>query len=167
MGLAGFLSEAAAGLVGTIVGLVFGLQLDRYVTRKREARGDVRLLQEVVDRLAGKRAFRQFEDAGLVDSPVDMDRCVQSVFDARERLARTAASLVVHEQARRVLHEMESDCAAYISYVERAPLRYATAALRLGDRLFTHEEELRSMVPQLKVRRPGSGNAASIDWLVS
>jgi hypothetical protein len=160
-------SDLVVGIIGTMVGLVVGLRVDRWRSLREDRSRDLMSLQELVDRLAGRRAFSHSEDVGLVDDPEDMRRCIKSVLGIRDRIGVTVATLRSSRGAIPVLRGMESDCAAYLNYVEREPLRYAVGLLRLRDRLHESERELKRVFPALEVRRPGDGNDVSLAWLTS
>jgi hypothetical protein len=60
---------------------------------------------------------------------------------------------------------MESDCIAYLNYIERHEDAYAMALIRLRARLATHELELKKSVKGLTVVRPGARDGETPPWL--
>ncbi|MGO4660975.1 hypothetical protein AB4Z14_03855 [Terrabacter sp. 2TAF16] len=155
-----FPSDLTAGLLGTFLGLVFGLGIDRKREQRRAESRDERLVQNLIDRLAGKRAFAHSVDVGLVDNADDRQRCVDSVLDARMRILDVCDQIDRREDVVGTLRAMEVDCLALLSHVERHPLEYARALIRLRDRLIGHEAELQLLMPGLHMAIPAAETAS-------
>ena len=166
MDFSGFPSDSLASLIGAAVGIVLGLQVDRWKMRRDSKDRDRRLIQNLVNGLAGKRAFGHPDDIGLVDDPPDRERCLSSILDARARIARVCDEVVALPEVVPILREMENDCMAYLNYVERHEDAYAVALIRLRDRLTVHELGLKVIVRELDLVRPGARDGETPAWLI-
>jgi len=142
-----------------------GLRIDHVRERRRSAERDARLIQNLIDRLASKRAFSHSSDVGLVDDSEDRERCIASVLDARRRTARVCDAIEVREDAVPLLRRMESDCMAHLNHVERLETRYAMSLIRLRDRLYEAEQALGRIMTGLEVARLGSRTPSTPEWL--
>jgi hypothetical protein len=165
MNFSSFWSDLLAGLLGSGAGIVIGLQVDRVRTRKHERARDERLVQNLIDRLAGKRAFSHAADIGEVEDEADRERCNLSVVDARERILVVCDEIAQREDIISPLRKMERDTMAYLSFVEREKPKYAMALIQLRDRLFEQETDLRRLMPGLRVEPPGSRDGNKPAWL--
>src|SRR5688572_9428954 len=113
-----FPGDLAASLLGTMFGIEIGLRIDHRQTRRNSLDHDERLVQSLIELLASKRAFSHPSDVGLVDNDDDRQRCIQSILDARRRIAGVCDALRVREDVAPQLRDLESDCIAYLYYVE-------------------------------------------------
>jgi hypothetical protein len=162
-----FPSDFLAGLIGTMVGLFAGLQLDRWQARRQSRERDERMLQNLIDRLANERAFRGSAPVGPEDDPADRERCIKSVVDTRRRVADLCDNIATHTRCVPVLRTMEADCNAYLHHVERHRELYAVGLNSLRERLHDGERALQALVPPLIVTAPGARTAVSPDWLTA
>jgi hypothetical protein len=86
----------------------------------------------------------------------DRDRCTQSVRDARQRIIRVYERLVTQMDVGPILQQMESDCIAYLDFVESRPDSYIAALHALARQLESREQRLKDYVPALQIAPPGS-----------
>jgi len=160
-----FPSDLVAGLVGTIAGIVLGLRIDHWREAKKVRLRDIQSLQGLVDRLAGKRAFSADRvSAGKIDAD-DRDRCTRSVLDARRRIISIYERLETQTELVPILQEMESDCIAYLNFIESRPDDYVAALNGLAGQLASREQQLKDLVPALVIAPPGSRDTAAPSWL--
>jgi hypothetical protein len=160
-----FWSDLIAGLIGSGVGIFAGLRIERQTARKKAIARDERLVQNLINRLAGKRAFGHDSDIGELDDDADRKRCARSVLDARKRILMVCDEIGEREDVIPHLRDMEADCLAYLDYSEQERLRYAMGLTRLGDRLAQHEAELKKLMPGLHIERPGALDSTRPNWL--
>jgi hypothetical protein len=160
-----FWSDLLAGLIGSGVGIVVGLRIERHSSKKKAETRDERLVQNLINRLAGKRTFSHASDIGEVDDADDRKRCAHSILDARERISTVCDEIEQREDVIPYLRQMEQDCNAYLNYCELEPLRYAMSLVRLGEQLALQENELQRRMSPLTVELPGSRNADRPAWL--
>lgn len=165
MNFSSFWSDLVAGLVGSGAGIIAGLQIDRARTRRHGRARDQRLVQNLIDRLAGKRAFGHSSDIGEVDDDDDRERCISSIIDARQRILAVCDEITEREDVIPRLREMQRDSMAYLNYVEQNKRRYAMGLIQLRNRLAEHERLLGQMMPQLRLEPPGSRDGDRPDWL--
>lgn len=162
MNFSSFVSDLVTALIGSGLGIIAGLQIDRRQNRMKARARDERLVQNLIDRLAGKRAFRVEAGVGEID---DRAYCAASILDARERIAAVCDEIEEREDVICHLRNMEMDCMAYLDYSEQEKSRYAMGLSRLGDRLAQHEAELRTLMPALSDDLPGSRASRKATWL--
>ena len=166
-----FLSEVIAGIVGAVVGVVGALWFDRRKQTREARKLDLKLMQDLVHYLAGRRAFRRNRTiVGVVDpvgvfDKVDLERCNRSVLNVRERIASAREALQRPDELLPILQNMEADCANYLSSVRSEETLYANSLLALGDRLLANEQRLQEVLPSLEVEAPGSRVDADASWL--
>lgn len=165
MNFASFWSDLLTGLIGSGVGIVVGLRIDRRTNQNKAKVRDERLVQNLINRLAGKRAFAHSSDIGEVDDEADRERCNRSVLDARERILAVCDEIGQREDAIPCLRAMEEDCMAYLNYSEQEPRRYAMGLVRLREQLEQHEDDLAALMCTLRVERPGSRGSGKPQWL--
>lgn len=87
------------------------------------------------------------------------------MLDARAHIGQTCADIEHYDDAVPILRRMESDCMAYLNYVEQNPGQYARGLIHLRDRLYAAGVSLQEEVDGLEMVMPGSRAPSTSDWL--
>lgn len=162
-----FSSDLLAGFLGSGIGFFLGLRVDRYLGRKKTEARDQRLVQNLINRLAGKRAFGHNSEVGEVDNNEDREYCARSILDARQRILAVCDEIGEREDVIPRLRMMEEDCMAYLNYSEQEPLKYAMGLVCLREKLAYHQGELKKLMSALRPELPGARDSGRPDWLPS
>lgn len=158
--MSGWWLDRSVNLVGTVVGALLALVSAWWRRRLQQRRDDGRLLQNLVDGLHRKRAFRQVpvSDDQLVEwDEEDLQRCVDSVLGARRCIEEAAARLSTSTEVRIAMGDMHSACNRWLRRTRRRPGSHVIVLMDLRARLLKLKGEIVDEHRKLTLREPGGG----------
>lgn len=156
----GWWLDLSGNLVGTFVGALLALLSAWWLRLRQQRRDDRRLLQNLIDGLHRKRAFRPVDVSGgeLLDwDDEDVQGCIDSVLDARRRIEEAADRLSTSTDVGNALDDMHRECSSWLSRTRRRPGCYVVGLMELRARLLALEGNIVEAVPGLMLREPGLG----------
>jgi len=156
-----FLSETAANLVGTFVGVGLGLLTARSVTRRERARAETARLQRLIDRMYRSRALalKPFTPPRTTDldqnERVHYDRVTRAIFGIRDLIEAAANTFDPRAKAVPVLDEMYAAVLVYLNAVEVDQRDYLNESMRLREALLAASVKLTKLHRSLVLKEPG------------
>ncbi len=161
----GFLSNAAANLVGTLVGAGLAVWTAYIANSRSDRQRDRRLLQSLIDRLHWTRALRPNQVGGRGGSQrdaVDRDRCTRSIRKLRERIHVVRDGLSGRTAETPELDAMLLACLGYLRRETREPDDYVALLMRLRAALAREMDALCDKDQTLRRQVIGAGDEANL-----
>jgi len=156
-----FLSNTAANLVGTFVGVGLGLLTARAVQRRAQTRAEVARLQRLIDRMYRSRALA-LKPAGPPRTTdldpterIHHDRVTSAIFGIRDLIETAAGTFDPRAKAVPVLDEMYGAVLTYLNAVEVDRRDYVNESMRLREALRQAAAKLKHLHSSLVLREPG------------
>jgi hypothetical protein len=156
-----FLSNTAANLIGTFVGVGLGLLTARAVTRREQGRAEVARLQRLIDRMYRSRALapKPFTAPRTTDlDPAEQlhyDRVTRAIFGIRDLIEAAANTFDPRAKAAPVLDEMYGAVLVYLNAIEVDHRDYVNESMRLREALAQAAARLKKLHSSLVLREPG------------
>jgi hypothetical protein len=156
-----FLSETAANLVGTFVGVGLGLLTARTVTRRERARAETARLQRLIDRMYRSRALALKPTTPPRTTELDpnelvhYDRVTRAIFGIRDLIEAAANTFDPRAKAVPILDEMYAAVLVYLNAVEVNQRDYLNESMRLREALLAASVKLTKLHRSLVLREPG------------
>lgn len=156
-----FVSNTAANLVGTFVGVGLGLLTARAVNRRTQSRAEVARLQRLIDRMYRSRALavKPFTPPRIAELDANerlhYDRVTRAIFGIRDLIETAAGTFDPRAKAVPVLDDMYGAVLVYLNAIEVDHRDYVNESMRLRDALVQAATRLKKLHPSLVVREPG------------